>query len=471
MLVVADTLTNSRKEIAPLDPGKIGMYSCGPTVYRYAHIGNLRTFLAADVLRRALEYRGLEVTQVQNITDIGHLTDEMFDRGEDKMLMAARLEQKSPAEIAAYYTEAYLADAAKVGILPAARYPRASRHVPQMIELVAKLLESGHAYEREGTVYYDVTSFPGYGKLSGNSLESLRPGHRHEGVDYAKRHHFDFVLWKAAGPRRLVKWDSPWGNGYPGWHIECSAMSLHYLGERFDVHTGGVDLTFPHHECEIAQSETVTGHQVVSTWVHAEHLLAEGRKMSKSAGNFYGLRELEERGHSPLAFRFLSLQSRYRTQLNFTWDALAASETALHRLRSKVAEWSCLPGPSTGPSGRDEADYEARFLAAVEDDLNLPAALSLISRLDADPDLQPAAKARLVAGWDRILGLDLTPVSVSLPEGAQNLIHRREEARRARDFAAADALRAQLADLGVEVTDTPSGTTWHLAHPPAAGRP
>jgi cysteinyl-tRNA synthetase len=262
------------------------MYTCGPTVYRYAHIGNLRTFLLADLLRRALEADGIQVRQVQNITDVGHMVDERFDRGEDRMLVSARLEDRSPAEIAAHYTEAFLADAAAFNLRPAAAYPRASEYVPQMQELVAKLLEGGHAYEVEGNVYFAVESFPGYGRLSGNTLERLRAGHRQEEPDPRKRHHADFALWKAAGPGRLVRWPSPWGDGYPGWHIECSAMSLATLGEHIDVHTGGEDNVFPHHEDEIAQSEAVVGHPVVTTWVHGRHLLTADFKMSKSRGNF-----------------------------------------------------------------------------------------------------------------------------------------------------------------------------------------
>ncbi|HZD72134.1 MAG TPA: cysteine--tRNA ligase, partial [Actinomycetes bacterium] len=323
MLRITNTLTRHREPVRPREPGIVRMYTCGPTVYRYAHIGNLRTFLLADLVRRALEADGIEVRQVQNITDVGHLTNERFDRGEDRMLVTARLEHKTPAEIAEHYTEAYLADAAAINLRPAHAYPRASRYVPRMIELTRQLLDKGHAYEVDGNVYFAVETFPGYGKLSRNSLDQLRAGHRQEGVDPRKRHHADFTLWKAAGAGRIVKWGSPWGEGFPGWHIECSAMSLGELGEHIDVHTGGVDNIFPHHEDEIAQSESVVGHQVVTTWVHGEHLLTEGRRMAKSAGNFHDLRSVRERGHSPLAVRYLFLQARYRSQFNFTWEALA----------------------------------------------------------------------------------------------------------------------------------------------------
>ena len=462
MLQVTNTLTRAKEPLRPRTPDRVTMYTCGPTVYRYAHVGNLRTFLLADLLRRALEAGGTEVRQVQNITDDGHMTNEEFDRGEDRMLVSARQEDKSPAEIAQHYTEAYLADAAALNLRPAAAYPRASEYVPQMLELVAKLLERGHAYEVEGTVYFAVESFPGYGRLSRNTLDRLRAGHRQEEVDPRKRHHADFALWKAAGPGRIVKWPSPWGDGYPGWHIECSAMSLATLGEHIDVHTGGEDNVFPHHEDEIAQSEAVVGHQVVTTWVHGAHLLTEGRRMAKSAVNFYALADLRQRGHSALAARLLFLQARYGSQFNFTWDALAGAERTLDRLRSRVAGWARGPGPETGRPA-EAGGYEERFWAAVDDDLDTPTALAVLHELEGDESLAPAARLAAVKAFDRFLGLDLAAeVGQVLPAGAEALIAGREQARAARDFAAADRLREQLAGLGVEVTDTRSGTTWRL---------
>ena len=460
---MTNTLTRAKEPLVPRTPGRLSMYTCGPTVYRYAHIGNLRTFLLADLLRRALEAGGTEVHQVQNITDVGHMTNEEFDRGEDRMLVSARLEDKSPAEIADYYTEAFLRDAAALNLRPAAAYPRASDYIPQMQELVARLLEGGHAYEVDGTVYFAVESFPGYGRLSRNTLDRLRAGHRQEEVDPRKRHHADFALWKAAGPGRLVKWPSPWGDGYPGWHIECSAMSLATLGEHIDVHTGGEDNVFPHHEDEIAQSESVVGHRVVTTWVHGRHLLTGDRKMAKSAGNFTSLRELGERGRSPLAARLLFLQARYRTPLNFTWEALEGAERTLDRLRSRVAAWA----GSAGAAGREPgaAGYEERFWAAVDDDLDTPRALAVLAELEGDETVAPAARLASTQAFDRLLGLDLAAqVGQRLPAGAEGLIAERERARAARDFAAADRLRDRLATLGVEVTDTRAGTTWRLRH-------
>ncbi|HEX8858397.1 MAG TPA: cysteine--tRNA ligase [Actinomycetes bacterium] len=466
MLQVTNTLTRTKEPAVPSGAGPVRMYTCGPTVYRYAHIGNLRTFMLADLIRRALEADGVEVRQVQNITDVGHLTNERFDHGEDRMLVSARLEGRSPAEIAEHYTRAYLADAAALNLQPARSYPRASAYVPEMIDLVERLVAKGHAYEVDGNVYFAVESFPAYGRLSRNSLDQLRAGHRQEGVDPRKRHHADFTLWKAAGPNRLVKWDSPWGEGFPGWHIECSAMSLGELGEEIDLHTGGVDNVFPHHEDEIAQSEAVVGHQVVRTWVHGEHLLTEGRRMAKSAGNFYDLRTVRERGHDPLAVRHLFLQARYRSQFNFTWDALAGAERALGRLRDRMAEWSRSPAGDGEALGGDTpalAAYQRRFRAAIDDDLDTPKALTVLGELESDETLPPADRFRAVAGFDRILGLDLANVAGEvLPDGAGELIARRERARAERDWAAADRLRDQLAGLGVEVVDTRSGTQWRL---------
>jgi cysteinyl-tRNA synthetase len=466
MLQVTNTLTRTKETVRPATPGLVRMYTCGPTVYRYAHIGNLRTFMLADLIRRALEADGIQVRQVQNITDVGHLTNERFDRGEDRMLVSARLENKTPAEIAEHYTQAYLEDAAALNLEPAHSYPRASAYVPDMIDLVRRLVAGGHAYESGGNVYYAVDSFPAYGRLSRNSLDQLRAGHRQDELDPRKRHHADFTLWKAAGPDRLVKWDSPWGEGFPGWHIECSAMSLGELGDRIDVHTGGVDNVFPHHEDEIAQSEAVVGHQVVTTWVHGEHLLTEGRRMAKSAGNFYDLRELRERGHEPLAARYLFLQARYRSQFNFTWDALAGAERALQRLRARMTEWSREPASGSGDgSGSGAKAYEERFRAAIDDDLDTPRALAILGELEGDAAVGPAERFRAIAGFDRILALDLAGAAAAeaeLPPGAGELIEQRERARADRDWAAADRLRDELAEIGVEVVDTRSGTQWRL---------
>jgi cysteinyl-tRNA synthetase len=453
------TLSRRKEEFQPLEPNRVRMYTCGPTVYRYAHVGNLRTYLFADVLCRVLEYLGYDVTQVMNITDVGHLTDDTFDRGEDKMLVSARLENKSAEEIAEFYSSAFMDDTRKVNIRPAAHYPRATDYISRMQELVARLIERGHAYEVDGTVYYDIASFSGYGKLSHNSRGQLLAGVRGE-PDPRKRNPGDFTLWKAAADKRLQVWDSPWGRGFPGWHIECSAMSTALLGERFDVHTGGIDNVFPHHEAEIAQSEGVFGHQVVNYWIHGDHLMLSGTRMAKSAGNFFRITELEEQGYDPLAFRYLVLQAKYRTKLSFSPDALAGAGRALRQLRVRVAEWRSGPD---GPRG----DFQERFRAAIADDLDLPTAMALMSELTRS-DLAPCAKASLLLDWDRVLGLDLArgggadAAPMELPPGAAELLEQRSRARQERDFATSDRLREDLAAMGVSVIDTREGQKWEV---------
>ena len=453
------TLSRRKEEFQPLEPNRVRMYTCGPTVYRYAHVGNLRTYLFADVLCRVLEYLGYDVTQVMNITDVGHLTDDTFDRGEDKMLVSARLENKSAEEIAEFYSRAFMDDTRKVNIRPAAHYPRATDYISRMQELVARLIERGHAYEVDGTVYYDIASFSGYGKLSHNSRGQLLAGVRGE-PDPRKRNPGDFTLWKAAADKRLQVWDSPWGRGFPGWHIECSAMSTALLGERFDVHTGGIDNVFPHHEAEIAQSEGVFGHQVVNYWIHGDHLMLSGNRMAKSAGNFFRITELEEQGYDPLAFRYLVLQAKYRTKLSFSPDALAGAGRALRQLRVRVAEWRSGPD---GPRG----DFQERFRAAIADDLDLPTAMALMSELTRS-DLAPCAKASLLLDWDRVLGLDLArgvgadAAPMELPPGTAELLEQRSRARQERDFATSDRLREDLAAMGVSVIDTRQGQKWEV---------
>src|SRR5579864_2417274 len=455
-----NTFTRRKEALQPLENGKVRIYSCGPTVYRFAHVGNLRTFMVPDLLRRTLEYLGSEVEQVMNITDVGHLTDDTFDRGEDKMLVAARLESKSPEEIAAYYTDAFMEDLARLNIRRADVYPRATTYVPEMIELIKALVAKGNAYEIDGNVYYDITTFPAYGRLSRNTVDSLLTGVRGE-PDPRKRHPGDFTLWKAAGENRLQVWPSPWGPGYPGWHIECSAMSLSLLGDRFDIHTGGADNVFPHHEAEIAQSEAVTGHRVVSVWMHGGLLMLAGTRMAKSAGNFFRVTELEEQGFDPLAFRYLALQAKYRTKLNFSTEGLAGADRALRQLRERARDWAAQP-----PGDREGAfeAWDARFKAALANDLNLPGGMALIAELTR-AEVPPAVKAGLLRSWDRVLGLDLDRRAPdrALPDGAARLLEAREKARAAKDFATSDRLRDELAALGVQVVDTVDGQRWTVS--------
>jgi cysteinyl-tRNA synthetase len=461
-----NTLSRAVEEVVPVEPGRVKMYACGPTVYRSVHLGNLRTFMLADLVRRVAEFEGYAVTLVQNITDVGHMTDELTDDGRDKMLLAADDEGLSTAEIAAKYTEAFFADTDAVNIRRADVYPKATDHIPQIIELISKLVERGHAYESGGNVYYDVTSFPAYGQLSHQSLDDMRAGHRIEGIDQAKRNHQDFVLWRAAGPRRELVYPSPWGPGYPGWHIECSAMSLQYLGERFDIHTAGIDLRFPHHEGEIAQSEGAVGHPVVKLWVHGEHLLMGQAKMAKSAGNVVTIRDVVAQGHDPLAFRYLCFTGRYRRQVHLTDDALGAAGTALRRLRDQVA--LTTPGAESSPTATALSDrltddraaaYHQRFVAAIDDDLDLPAAMRAVHEALADESVPGDERWALAASWDEVLGLDLVGGGDLQPDLAV-LVREREEARAAGDYSRADDIRDRLRSAGVELLDSPAGTRW-----------
>jgi len=461
-----NTLTAQKEEVVPGQSGQVTMYSCGPTVYRPVHVGNVRSFLLSDFIRRALAYHGHDVRKLMNITDVGHMTDELTEEGRDRMLLAADDEGLTTAEIAAKYTQAFFDDTDAVNILRADVYPKATEHIPQIIELIAKLIERGHAYEIEGNVYYDVTTFPNYGRLSHQALEDMRAGHRHDNVDERKRNHQDFSLWVAAGPRRELVYDSPWGSGYPGWHIECSAMSLHYFGERFDIHTGGIDNRFPHHEDEIAQSEGAVGHQVVGTWVHGEHLLMGQAKMAKSAGNVVTISTLTGRGYDPLAFRYLCFTGRYRRQVHFTEDAMAAAATALRRLREQVASLDADGAvPKTDAEARAAIadaralEFHDRFMSAVDDDLDFPQAIKVLHELVGCDAVAPSTRRTAIASWDNILGLDLAPTD-ELPAELRALVTEREQARAAGDYARSDAIRDRLRDHGVDVLDSASGTKW-----------
>jgi len=442
------------------------MYTCGPTVYRYAHVGSLRSYLLADLIRRTAERHRLVVTTCQNITDVGHLADdnETDPDGEDKIIAQARAEGKSALQIARHYEDAFRADCAALNIRPADFSPRAAESIDLMIDLIVRLMEAGHAYPApDGSVYFDARSFPSYGELSGNRLDDLRPGHRSSGaVDPGKRFHADWALWKGAPAERELTWAAPWGTGFPGWHTECSAMSLRYLDEVIDVHTGGIDLRFPHHEDERAQSNTITGREVVRHWVHGEHLLFEGAVMAKSTGNVVLVRDLEARGLDPLALRLAFLGHRYRQQMNLTWTDLEAADAAVRRWREQVAVWA------RSPSKPMCAQYVSEFTGAFDDDLDTPAALRVLRSLERDGDIPPGAKFETFAYADHLLGLDLArdigrePAPPPLPAGAGELLDARTAAREAADWATADRLREELAGLGVTVTDTPRGQAWTL---------
>jgi cysteinyl-tRNA synthetase len=453
--------------VEPIEParrGELRIYSCGPTVYRYAHVGNLRSYLLADLIRRTASAHRLTVTSCQNITDVGHLADdsEPDPAGEDKILAQARAEGRTALEVARHYEDAFRADCSALNIHPPDYMPRASESIDLMIDMIGRLLADGHAYATPGgSVYFDARSFASYGELSGNRLDRLRPGNRSGGaVEPDKRFHADWALWKAAPAERDLTWPAPWGTGFPGWHTECSAMSLHYLGDVIDIHTGGIDLRFPHHEDERAQSNTVTGHEVVRRWVHGEHLLFEGRKMAKSTGNVVLLADLAGRGLDPLALRLAFLEQRYRQQMNLTWDSLAAADRTVRRWRERVADWA------RSPSKAMCAEYVIQFTEAFDDDLDTPAALRVLRALEKDDEIPPGSKFETFAHADRWLGLDVArdigrpPAAPPLPGDAADLLAARAAARQAADWPASDRLRDELAALGVAVTDTPGGQSW-----------
>ena len=461
MLRLFNTLTRQLEPFVPLSEGEVRMYTCGPTVYRPVHLGNLRSYLLADWLRRTFEFGGLRVTHVKNITDVGHMRQDAVDRGEDKVIAAALAAGKSPMEIAATYERQFLKDEHDLGILPATVYPRATEHVAEMIAMIEMLVARGLAYDVAGTVYYAVKRFPGYGRLSGNVQEALRQGVRAE-HDAAKRAPSDFALWKRAEPdRTALTWPSPWSDGYPGWHIECSAMSTRYLGERFDIHTGGVDNIFPHHEDEIAQSEGAFAHPVVGTWVHGQHLLADGVKMAKSARNTTEIAELLELGIDPLAFRYQALMTHYRARMHFTLAALRQAEEGLDHLRQRVrhlVQLAQVPGvtpppgvttPSDGerPAISPSARWIERFRERAHDDLDMPGALAVAQACVTDPSSSPADRVGALLAMDAVLGLDLASVArerETAPASIRQAADERMSERAALRLRDADALRARF---------------------------
>ena len=458
MLRLYNTLTRQLEQVEPIEPGVVKMYTCGPTVYRDAHIGNLRSYLMADWIRRALQAAGLSVTHIKNITDVGHMRQEVLELGEDKVIAAAIAEGKTPGEIAEFYTDRFLRDELKLNIIPAHEFPKATDHIEEMVVVTERLIEKGYAYEVQGNVYFELSKFPGYGNLSGNINEAeLLEAVRVE-ADPLKRDPRDFTLWKKAEPGRTLRWPSPWGDGFPGWHIECSAMSIKYLGEQFDIHTGGVDNIFPHHEGEIAQSEGFTGKTVVNLWVHGQHLLADGVKMSKSTGNSFILADIEAQGIDPLAFRYLCMTARYRTRLNFTFSSLKAAQRALLRLRNRVWEWAMLPSLPALDSNVIE-EWQNQFKARIDDQLDLPGALALTCKLVRE-DLPGQLKLQVLREYDKMLGLDLDGVveAYRVPQDIRELVDQRSALRQQGNYKGADDLRDSLDRDGYTVEDTRGGT-------------
>jgi len=462
-----NTMSRAKEEFEPLEPGRATMYHCGPTVYMQASIGNFRAFLLGDLLRRHLEYRGFEVKQVMNITDVGHMTDDDEDRGRDKLEESARAERLDPLQIARKYEELFLRDVDTLGIRRAHVYPRATEHIGEILEMISVLLEKGLAYEVEGNVFFDISKFPSYGKLSGKNLDELHQGARVE-INPLKRDPRDFALWKV-DPHHLMQWDSPWGRGFPGWHIECSAMAVRHLGPQIDFHTGGEDNIFPHHECEIAQSEGYTGKSpFVRTWMHVRHLLVDGGKMSKSLGNVYTVADLLERGYTGPEIRWALMRVHYRQNLNFTLKGMEDVRKALSRIRACRARLGeILAGKA--PAGSDPVEEicaraREEIFGSLDDDLDIAGAQAGIFGLvtaanKAEPSREGAEEIlQVFREIEEVLGIPgPEPAAEGPPREVLELAERRREARKARNFAEADRLRDEIQALGWKVIDTPQG--------------
>lgn len=453
MLKVYNTLTRRKEEFVPLNDKVVTMYSCGPTVYSYAHIGNMRAYLFMDSVRRTLKYNGYKLKGVMNITDVGHLLSD-GDDGEDKMEKASREQQKSVYEIAAIYTDAFMKDLAKLNIGKPEIIAKATDHINDMIKYVEALVEKGYGYETSDGIYFDISKFREYGKLSGLDLEGQRAGARVD-VNDEKRNPADFALWKKAPKEHIMQWESPWGMGYPGWHIECSAMSRKYLGDTFDIHTGGVDHIPVHHENEIAQSEALVGHKTVDYWMHVEFMQVDGGKMSKSLKNTYTVSELEQKGYSAMAFRYFCLNTHYRKKLNFTFEGMDAAKTAYNRLLAAVHSHK------GGKSFDEEAvkKYDELFTEAINDDINIPLGLGVLWNMLKEKPSQ--AIYDLAMKFDKVLGLALdtesAPAKVEAPEEVIKLAELRLKARKDKDWAQSDVLREQISKLGYQIIDKKDG--------------
>ena len=462
-----NTLTRREEEFTPITPGSVTLYSCGPTVYNFVTIGNLRAFTFADILRRTLEAHRLSVTQVMNITDVGHLTDDA-DAGEDKMIVAMRREGKSVWDVAKFYTDAFFRDVASLNIRPATHYPRATDHIEEQIDLVKVLEGNGFTYRIHDGIYFDTSKLSDYGRLSGQKAEEKKAGARV--LMGEKKHPTDFALWKfglapllseegpgVVAPQREMIWSSPWGDGFPGWHLECSAMSKKYLGVPFDIHTGGVDHIAVHHENEIAQTEGADSVLEANIWMHNEFLTVDGGRMGKSLGNAYKLSDVVDRGFDPLALRYFFLSAHYRSKLNFTWEALEGAQNALKKLYAICHD---LPVFTSELSG----DWSRKFVTAIDNDLNTPQVLAVMWEMLADSTYKPEQKAYSLIVFDQVLGLNLkdhVAHPIDIPPGVQKMVKEREIARAAKDWGKSDTLRDLIAVSGFTVEDTPEGQKIH----------
>lgn len=468
-----NTMGREVQDFHSISPGNVRLYCCGPTVYSYAHVGNLRTYVFEDILRRTLEQHGYEVHHVMNVTDVGHLTDD-GDEGEDKMIVGARERGMTVWEIAKHFTDSFFADTDSLNIRRPGTVCRATDHIPEMRDLVSRLSERGLTYQADGNVYFSVDAYPDYGRLALLDRQELKPGASIE-VDAAKRNPRDFVLWFTNGKfeHQAMMWDSPWGRGYPGWHLECSAMSMKYLGDKIDIHCGGVDHISVHHTNERAQSEGATGDQWVNFWMHGEFLIMDDGRMGKSEGNALILSTVTERGFDPLDYRYYLLMAHYRTQLTFSWDAMKAAQTARAALAARIQGLASeiddagtgLPDESdaqtVGPLARARREG---IQAAIADDLNISRAVGEMWMLLKDDDVPAADRLAVAFETDEVLGLRLREIAkkpqIVLTTAQRELIAERIAARAAKDYAKADQLREELAKQGITVEDTPKGTTW-----------
>ena len=492
MLRLYNTYSKKKEIFKPLNGKKAAVYTCGPTVYDYAHIGNFRSFIVADVLKRYLKYSGYAVKHIKNITDVGHLTQSDIEKGEDKIIAAAQKTGKTPKDIADYFTKSFMEDEKKLNILKANVYPRATKYIKKMINAVNELIKNGYAYESGGSVFYDVAKFNDYGKLSGNTLEKLPAQGRSASLcppwagggkktarlepNPLKKNWFDFALWLKAPKNHLMKWKSPWSVGYPGWHIECSVMSIDNLGQTIDIHTGGEDNVFPHHENEIAQSEALTKKKFVKIWLHIRHLLVNGQKMSKSEGNFYTLRDIINQGYkNPLSFRLLTLVSHYRSRMNFTWEALESANNSLNNLHNL---FTLIKNPKNHIKNNESGDSinklinktSESFKKAMDNDLNTPRALAVLFSFitiigNGSVKIKNGKDAAKILNFinklDSVLGLNLssakTKAKIKIPALVQKLQQKREELRKEKKWLEADKIRDEIGKLRYDIDDTPQG--------------
>jgi len=446
-----DTYSRQKRLFVPLEGGKVKIYTCGPTVYDYPHIGNLRAYVFADTLRRMFEFNGYNVRHVINITDVGHLTSDA-DEGEDKVEARAREEKRSAREITEFYAEVFKQNLVSLNIKSPAVLSKASEHIAEQIALVERLEKVGYTYRTSDGIYFDTSKLTDYGRLARLDTKGMIFGARVE-ENPEKRNHTDFALWKFSpkDKKRQMEWDSPWGVGFPGWHIECSAMAMKYLGETIDIHTGGVDHIPVHHTNEIAQSEAATGKQFARYWLHVAFLTVDGGKMAKSAGNFFTLQDVMNRGYDPLSFRYLLLTAKYRAGLNFTWNSLSGAQEALSSLRERIAEWE-------DTDAKPDDDILNEFRGYINDDLNTPQAIALLWKFVGSP-ISPAVKRVTIAELDKVLGLDFLKIKEEdIPEGIKVLIAKREALRKEKKWEEADRVRVELESQGYKVKDTKKGS-------------